>query len=827
MHIQTVEVVGVGPLLNHSIELSPDGKNLILGPNECGKSTLCGAFISIVYGFSTRKEAERSHTKGGGDRFEGRAIIKSGGFTYTISRDFNSDQVIVTRKTAESDPEDIFNGDANPRSRTEEIREYQRVLREEIGFPLEGVFRNSAFVGQLDVDIELDDELRRQISGAGQADYKKARKVMSEQYYALTRDPLPGDGARRTDRRIEQLTQEISNLEFEFQKTNDDSAQLSRLRKVVEKNKSSLSEISPKSDRKRQDVGALQKYLRFAENYKGLQQQGQIQEDHQKQIHKLQERIDSLMDELNAPRFNHFKELDANNLTLLKQYLNSDAEETITRIDQKKQDEARLQTAIDDKRFNNFRDAPENTGEQLSSLRTLKGDIEKLEEEVNYQRKKVSAPERLSLWLIPVVLFVIAGGLGGVLGAMLFPSLGLISVLAGAVLFGVAAGLVGAMIVIWLRKRPGSKEPELIAAETRLEDTKNKLDAVRGRLNTVLESAGDGVTLEVLMERWESLQAHREEMENLSSERAVLEGLNILKTRDKPQLKNIFKEASSEVLKERLNAFETMTAELKVKQDTLDNLSQQENNTPHVNGDLSRQMRELLLQMSALEEHYPTFQAFRDDPSSGVERLENMNHDLSLLEDEIIILSGQVHQAEIALASFHSSSNMSLAWVEEQIDLKKEELSRCQFQRDALNLAIQTLDESIEEYQEEYLLRITLRTGEYFNLFTQGRYSGVEIGAGEAITVQARDGEIFEVALLSAGAKDQLYLAMRLAIADLLSAETQLPLILDDSFVNFDKNRLSAALEAISKISAVRQVVLLTHDAAYVDWADRVITFDE
>jgi uncharacterized protein YhaN len=826
MHIQTVEVVGVGPLLNNSIELSPEGKNLILGPNECGKSTLCGAFISIVYGFSTRKEAEHSHTKGGGDRFEGKAIITSGGFTYTISRDFNSDQVIVTRKTAESDPEEIFNGDANPRSRTEEIREYQRVLREEIGFPLEGVFRNSAFVGQLDVDIELDDELRRQISGAGQADYKKARKVMSEQYYALTRDPLPGDGARRTDRRIEQLTQEISNLEFEFQKTNDDSAELSRLRQVVAENKSSLSEMSPKADRKRQDVGALQKYLRFAENDKGLQQQGQIQADHQNQINRLQERIDSLLDELNAPRFNQFKELEANNLALLKQYLNSDVEETITRIDQIKQDEARLQAAIDDKRFNTFRDAPENTGEQLSSLRTLKSDLEKLEQEVNYQRKKVSAPERLSLWLIPVVLVVIAGGLGGVLGTMLFPSLGFISVFAGAVLFGVSAGLVGAVIVIWLRKRPGSKEPELIAAETRLEDTKNKFDTVRGRLNTVLESAGEGVTIEVLMERWESLQTHREEMESLSSERAVLEDLNILKVRDKPQLKHIFNEASSEVLKERLNDFETMTAELKAKQDTFDNLAQEQNNDTHANGDLSRQMRELLLQMDALEEHYPTFQAYRDDPSSGVERLENMNHDLSLLEGEITKLSGQVHQAEIALASFHSSSNMSLAWVEEQIDLKKEELIRCQLQRDALNLTIQTLDESIEEYQEEYLLRISLKTGEYFNLFTQGRYTGVEIGTGEAITVQIQDDEEFEVDSLSTGAKDQLYLAMRLAIADLLSAETQLPLILDDSFVNFDINRLSAALEAISKISRERQVILLTHDAAYVDWADRVITFD-
>ena len=52
------------------------------------------------------------------------------------------------------------------------------------------------------------------------------------------------------------------------------------------------------------------------------------------------------------------------------------------------------------------------------------------------------------------------------------------------------------------------------------------------------------------------------------------------------------------------------------------------------------------------------------------------------------------------------------------------------------------------------------------------------------------------IAALSAGALDQLYLAVRLAICELvLPPEKHVPLILDDVFASFDDQRLAAALE--------------------------------
>ena len=77
------------------------------------------------------------------------------------------------------------------------------------------------------------------------------------------------------------------------------------------------------------------------------------------------------------------------------------------------------------------------------------------------------------------------------------------------------------------------------------------------------------------------------------------------------------------------------------------------------------------------------------------------------------------------------------------------------------------------------------------------------------------------VQLLSQGAADQLYLAVRLAICDLvLPEEKHVPLILDDALLSFDDDRLHAALDYLLEESESRQILLFTcqkRESAYLD----------
>ena len=79
------------------------------------------------------------------------------------------------------------------------------------------------------------------------------------------------------------------------------------------------------------------------------------------------------------------------------------------------------------------------------------------------------------------------------------------------------------------------------------------------------------------------------------------------------------------------------------------------------------------------------------------------------------------------------------------------------------------------------------------------------------------------IQLLSQGAADQLYLAVRLAICDMvLPAGKHVPLILDDALVTFDDTRLRAALDYLLAESAQRQILLFTCQSRERDYlADR------
>ena len=65
--------------------------------------------------------------------------------------------------------------------------------------------------------------------------------------------------------------------------------------------------------------------------------------------------------------------------------------------------------------------------------------------------------------------------------------------------------------------------------------------------------------------------------------------------------------------------------------------------------------------------------------------------------------------------------------------------------------------------------------------------------------------------MLSQGAADQLYLAVRLAICDMvLPKEKAIPLVLDDALTSFDDDRCAAALDYLMELSRERQILLFS-----------------
>lgn len=101
----------------------------------------------------------------------------------------------------------------------------------------------------------------------------------------------------------------------------------------------------------------------------------------------------------------------------------------------------------------------------------------------------------------------------------------------------------------------------------------------------------------------------------------------------------------------------------------------------------------------------------------------------------------------------------------------------------------------------------------YFQRLTGGKYVRVFTPLGErALRVTANDGQILPVETLSRGTREQLFLALRLALVAWYSRQgVDLPMVLDDVLVNFDGQRAKAAAIVLRDFaSAGHQVLLFT-----------------
>lgn len=162
-----------------------------------------------------------------------------------------------------------------------------------------------------------------------------------------------------------------------------------------------------------------------------------------------------------------------------------------------------------------------------------------------------------------------------------------------------------------------------------------------------------------------------------------------------------------------------------------------------------------------------------------------------------------------------------------QLSQKQEELAQLQEEYDAIALAMTALEQANTTLQNRFSPALGARAAEIFAALTAGKYDKVLLSSDLSLSAEAAgDPMSRSIQQLSQGAADQLYLAVRLAICDMvLPAEKHIPLILDDALVTFDDDRLRAALDYLLSESKNRQILLFTcHDRerAYLQGRENV-----
>ncbi|MGY3707994.1 AAA family ATPase [Granulicatella adiacens] len=118
----------------------------------------------------------------------------------------------------------------------------------------------------------------------------------------------------------------------------------------------------------------------------------------------------------------------------------------------------------------------------------------------------------------------------------------------------------------------------------------------------------------------------------------------------------------------------------------------------------------------------------------------------------------------------------------------------------------------LKQLDEKVPTKVPLIVEEASHIFcrlTRGQYTKIHLSGTQA-KVQQQNGQWMEAFYLSKGALDQLYIAIRFAFIFQLAKKMKIPVLIDDGFVNFDRERLSIMIELMEELSCVTQVFYFT-----------------
>lgn len=151
-------------------------------------------------------------------------------------------------------------------------------------------------------------------------------------------------------------------------------------------------------------------------------------------------------------------------------------------------------------------------------------------------------------------------------------------------------------------------------------------------------------------------------------------------------------------------------------------------------------------------------------------------------------------------------------FLDAQLDQVQEDAAQLRADCDALEVAMETLRQAEDQLHARFSPQLSRLAQSYFARLTQGRFAQVFLDRALQVTVR-EEASLADrpLAQLSQGTTDQLYLALRLAVADLvLPAPRACPLILDDALLSFDDGRLAVALDLLGQLAQTRQILLFT-----------------
>ena len=221
------------------------------------------------------------------------------------------------------------------------------------------------------------------------------------------------------------------------------------------------------------------------------------------------------------------------------------------------------------------------------------------------------------------------------------------------------------------------------------------------------------------------------------------------------------------------------------------------------------QIEELDYSLSSLE-YDSTEEADDEEASSDVEAAAQENE--RCIED--------IREQLLALATLIKIPKHDPMELKKSISELKEELDEKKELYDAIALAEKNMQEAVDDISRSFGPMLNERTADILSRLTGGKYEKVMVDKEYSIQVKQSTGSYHDWRFLSNGTTDQAYLALRLAMTELIMDDGEkLPVMLDDVLLQYDEQRMSHAMDYLEKYAKEAQLIYFTcHPVANRDF---------
>jgi uncharacterized protein YhaN len=144
---------------------------------------------------------------------------------------------------------------------------------------------------------------------------------------------------------------------------------------------------------------------------------------------------------------------------------------------------------------------------------------------------------------------------------------------------------------------------------------------------------------------------------------------------------------------------------------------------------------------------------------------------------------------------------------------KKYELEEMAKEWGVYALAQNILTKTIEKYKNKHLPLLLSKAEEFLYFLTNGNYYRIHLHpSGSGFLVERKDQTLFEADELSQATTEQLYVSIRLALMVTIYQNYKFPIVIDDSFVNFDARRTKLVFKLLHKLKQNQILFFTCHE---------------